>query len=118
MRNLYLTARGAIKMNDNNEPVYESSSRCAIDSVYLINEPTHVIYNTSKKRIELDAQKGDILIKFYDSTFETPIVIVDNKEWADNIIKYNEEEQRRAERWAAEKVANEKESTKFNSDIQ
>ena len=110
MKNLFITERGAIEMV-NNEPAYKNSSRSAIDSVYLIEEDTHIVYNNpyKNKRIELDAEAGDILVKFYDSAFGNPIILVHSKEWEENIRNYEIEEQKRKEEWAA-KVASKSES--------
>lgn len=101
MKTIYITSRGAIALNENNEPLFVQESRSAVRSAYLITEPTHIVYNSSNKRIELDAEPDDILIEFYDTTFNTPIVVVNSKEWAENIKKYNEVEQKRKEEWAA-----------------
>lgn len=101
MKNLFITERGAIEMV-NNEPKYKNSDRNAIDNVYLITEDTHIVYNRyDGKRIELNAEAGDILIKFYESTFSSPIIIVHSEEWKNNILAYNEAEQKRKEEWAA-----------------
>ena len=110
MKNLFITERGAIEMV-NNEPAYKNSSRSALDNIYLIEEDTHIVYSNPYKNVrkELDAEAGDILVKFYDNTFSSPIIIVHSEEWKNNILAYNEAEQKRKEEWAA-KAAQKSES--------
>jgi hypothetical protein len=102
MNNLYVTSRGLIKIDETGAPVIENNSRLGIDGVLLIKEPTHIVYKRSNKEIELNAEPGDILIYFYDSTFDTPIVLVHSEDWANNIREYDRKEQERKEKWAAE----------------
>lgn len=100
MKNLYLTARGGMTLDKNNEPESWNSDREAISSVYAISEPTHIVYSRTDKRIELDAQEGDIVIVFYESAFIHPVIVVNSKEWLENITDYRVKDQKRKEEWA------------------
>lgn len=104
MNKLFFTPNGAFKMQ-NDEPVFVPSDRIAISRILTITEPTHIVYNGKDKRVELDAQEGDIVVTFYDSLFPNPIVIVNSKEWADNITTYNKRQQSAKEEWAAKNAA-------------
>lgn len=106
MNKLFFTTNGAFKMQ-NDEPVFVESDRTAVSRVMVVKEPTHVVYNREGKRVELDAQEGDIVVTFYDKSFPNPIVIINCKEWAENIAAYNEAQQKMKEEWAAAKAENE-----------
>lgn len=100
-KTLFVTSKGMLRM-ENNEPVGVNSDREAISTVLRITEPIHIVYNRNNKRIELDGEDGDILIVFYDNAFPNPIILVHSAEWAENLIKYDEEQQRIKEKWANE----------------
>ena len=106
MKNLYITTRGAITLKENGIPEFVDSERQGIEYIYSISEDTHIIYDRPNKHIELDAKAGDILVTFYNSIFETPVILINSKEWLENLKKYKEEEQRRKEEWAANKKTN------------
>lgn len=73
------------------------------------------MYNRGNKRVELDAQDGDIVVTFYESAFETPMVVVNSKEWLNNILSYEKREQEQAEAWA-KKQAEKQENTEDLTD--
>lgn len=98
---LFVTTRGLIQLDENNEPIGKNSDRQAISTVVRITEPVHIVYNKNDKRIELDAEEGDILVEFYDSAFPNPILLIHSKEWVENLNKYDEEQQKLKEKWAA-----------------
>ena len=103
MNNLYVTLRGAVKVEDG-VPAFIEPSRSAINSVYLLKEDTHIVYDRSNKHYELDGKAGDILVTFYDTMFVVPMILVHSQEWADNITNYEDEEQKRKEEWAKGKA--------------
>ena len=81
------------------------SSREGISRIYLIPENMKVIVKYGEKNIEFDAEKDDLLITFYESTFNKPAVIIKNADWVENIKSYNARIQAECEKWAAEKAA-------------
>lgn len=109
----FTTSRGAVELSDSMIPVGVNSSRNAVDAVYLLKEPTHLVYMRlgTDKKIELDGEAGDIVVIFYEHCFDNPMIVVNSKEWAENIINYDKKQQEAAEKWAAEKAE------KFSSDI-
>lgn len=102
-KTLFFTSRGLIQLDENFEPVGRDSDREGIERIVRIDEPMHIVYNKNDKRIELDAEEGDILIIFYESYFPQPMILVHSKEWAENILSYREAEQKRKEEWAKAK---------------
>lgn len=112
MKKLFFTTRGPIELDENNEPHEAKYSRDGVANVFLIAEPTHAVYDKGGKRIELDAEPGDILLHFYESVFDHPILVVKSQEWKENIEKYDELQQKAAEKWAAQKLQQEGERSK------
>lgn len=100
-KTIFITSAGLIQLDDNYEPTGMSSERTAINKVIRITEPVHIVYNKNNKRIELDAEEGDLLVEFYESAFPNPILLIHSKEWVENLNKYDEEQQKLKEKWAA-----------------
>lgn len=98
---LFLTDAGLIKLDEFNEPIGVHSDRTAISRVVKINEPTHIVYNKNNRRIQLEAEEGDILIEFYEGSFTNPIILIHSKEWVENLEKYEKVQQEAKEKWAA-----------------
>lgn len=74
-----------------------------IRSLYYIEEPMHVVYQSGEDKEEIDAKKGDILIVFYNNRFNKYILdTVRSKPWASNIKNKHKIEQEDKEKWAAE----------------
>lgn len=103
MKTLYLTSNGAISFDaENNKAVGVNREHDRIQSVYLITEPTHVVYNVGTTEEELYAEPDDILVVFYNHESDYPhkIAIVKSAWFVDNIKSYREAEQKRKEEWA------------------
>lgn len=102
MKTLYLTNGGSICIDPEENYVDRvSSEREGINRIYLAKEPMHVVYGEGEYKRELDVKKDDLIITFYSDDWKEKIVVAKSKDWANNIKKYNEEEQRRREEWAA-----------------
>lgn len=107
MNTLYLTRGTNIAVDTETSKVDRiPTTRIAIDNIYLIDKPTHVIYGCGTYQKEVDAKEGDIVITFYDKVFKHQMIVISNEEWAENIIEYRKEEQREKEEWAAKKLEN------------
>jgi hypothetical protein len=104
-KTIFITSAGLIRLDENNEPTGMSSERTAINRILRITEPVHIVYNKNDKRIELDAEEGDILVEFYESAFPNPILLIHSKEWSENLEKYDEVQQKAKEEWS-EKCCN------------
>ena len=102
-KTIFITTSGLIQLDENNEPIGMNSDRTAINRILRITEPVHIVYNKNDKRIELDAEEGDILIEFYEGAYPKPIVLINSKEWVENLVTYEEEQQRAKEEWAAKR---------------
>ena len=102
MKTLYLTNGGNICIDQENGSADNiANEREAISRIYLAKEPMHVVYGCGNYNKEFDVKKDDIIITFYTDEFKDRVVVAKSKDWANNIKKYNEEEQRRKEEWAA-----------------
>ncbi len=63
--------------------------RSAIDDIYIAKEDMLVGYKKNGKNVTLKANKGDIIVTFYDEDFiENPVVIVKNADWKANMVSY------------------------------
>lgn len=103
MKTLYLTSgtTGMYIDTENNtvDKAYGEIER--ISRIYLMTEPTHIVFGEGEYKRELDAKKDDIVIVFYNrSDFKEQIVIAKSKDWVANIKSYNKAEQERKEEWA------------------
>ena len=101
MKTLYLTYSGSICINDEMNPEPMPSKVESIRHIYLITEPTRVIYSSGEKTEEVYAEADDILIEFYRDDFKHQIVIAKSAGWVENIKDLDEKEQKRKEEWAA-----------------
>ena len=99
-KTIFITTAGLIQLDENNEPIGMNSERTAINRIFRITEPVHIVYNKNNKRIELDAEEGDILVEFYESAFPNPILLIHSKEWSENLEKYDEIQQKAKEEWS------------------
>jgi CO dehydrogenase/acetyl-CoA synthase alpha subunit len=104
MKTLYLTYSGSICINDNMEPEPIPTKIESIRSIYLITEPTKIIYADGDKVEELYAEADDIVIMFYRNDFKHQIVVAKSAQWVENIKDYDEKEQKRKEEWAAKQA--------------
>lgn len=104
MKTLYINNTCNIIIDSENESCgHLSSQREAISSVYLVEEPMHVIYGEDENRKEFDVKKDDIIIRFYEEHFPNRAIVVKNKDWAKNIKDYNKYQQELKEQWAAKR---------------
>lgn len=102
MKTLYFTETGQIVFDEETkvvEPI--RSSREGISRVYLMKEPMDIVYNRGDKQYSVSADKDDIVVVFYEDSFEYPVIVAKSAEWAANLLKYEEKEQKIKEEWAA-----------------
>lgn len=108
MKNLFITENGAIGFNpDTQEAFTVRNERQAVRNIFLVKEPTHVVYTSGTTKQEVYADADDIIVEFYRGTeeFSNKIVVVKSAQWVDNLNAYNKAEQKRLEEWAAKKAA-------------
>ena len=105
MKTLYLTDSSTnIWVDAENEEVgtLYSEDRYDIRTIYYIEEPMHVIYQSGNDKEEIDAKKGDILIVFYNNRYNKYILdTIRTKQWATNIKNRRKIEQIEKEEWAS-----------------
>lgn len=104
MKILYLTGGSNILVDTENETANRiESARQAIDRIYLAEEPMHVVFGEGETHAEADVKKGDLIITFFCRDFKNRMVVVKNKQWAENITLWEKAEQEEKERWAKAK---------------
>lgn len=81
------------------------SKREGIRRIFLAEEPMHVVSELADKRDEFDVKKDDLIVTFYETTYEKRAVVVKSKDWVKNLKAYDKREQELKERWASEKVS-------------
>lgn len=81
-----------------------SRSARAIDDIYVIPEDAHIEWTSKifpEKTIEVNVEKNDILVTFYDRDLGTDFVIVKSEDWLKALNNAKEADQKRKEEWAA-----------------
>ena len=64
-------------------------TRSAIDDIYVAKEDMLVGYKKNGKDVTIKANKGDIIVTFYNEDFiEYPVVVVKNADWKANMLSY------------------------------
>ena len=104
MNTLYITRSGKVMLDENNKPSAFNSSIRSIDDIFTIKEDTKVVFDRGETSTELYAKEGDMVITFYNEDFPNKAIVINSKEWFENIKANNEAEQKRKEEWAAKKA--------------
>lgn len=104
MNTLYITSTGRIMLDENNVPHPCDYSREGINNIFHIKEDTNVVYEKGDVKTTLEAKAGDIVISFYEDEFPNKIIIVDSKEWKENLEAYEAYQQKQKEEWAKRKA--------------
>lgn len=103
MKKFLINNSGSIIFDSETEELSTlDSTREGISRIWLMKEPMTIVYQYGDNKYELNAKKGDIVIKFYDSDFPFPVVIAKSKEWVKNLEAYDKVMQERKEKWAKE----------------
>ena len=80
-----------------------------IDDIYVMPEDAHIEWTSKifpEKTIEVDVEKNDILVTFYDRDLGTDFVIVKSEDWLKALNNAKEADQKRKEEWAAKQKKN------------
>lgn len=102
MKTLYITRGNNIVVDAENNTVDRiSCDRTAIDDLYRVKEPMHVIYQRGEYKREADVVPGDLIITFYENDFLHQMIVVKNSDWAETLDVYEKQQQEEKERWAA-----------------
>lgn len=68
--------------------------RCGIDECYIAPEDMEIRYKKNGKEVVLKADKGDIIVTFYDEDWIIyPVVVIKNKDWKENVLAYIKREE-------------------------
>lgn len=112
MKTLYISNGSNILIDtEENTANTMDSQREAIQRIYLAEEPMHVVYGCGEYKREVDVKKDDLIITFYTDDFENRMIVVKNKDWANNLKKYNKRQQEIREEWALNKACSTDEAT-------
>ena len=105
MKTLYITRGNNIAVDTENNTVERlTCARVAIDDLFRVKEPMHVVYQRGEYKRELDVEPGDLIITFYDNEFLHQIIVVKNSDWAETLDAYEKAEEKRKEEWAANEL--------------
>lgn len=105
MKTLYITRGNNIVVDTENNTVDRlTCARTAIDDLFRVKEPMHVVYQRGEYKREMDVEPGDLIITFYDNEFLHQVIVVKNSDWAETLDAYEKAEQKRKEDWAAKEL--------------
>jgi hypothetical protein len=76
------------------------SQREAISRIFRAEEPMTVVVKRGDKDYEINAKKDDLIVVFYDSSYEFPAIVVKSKDWVKNLKEYEVRQQKQKEEWA------------------
>lgn len=100
MNTLYVSQSTKVMIDENENILSNFSDREAIRSIYLLKEPTKIVYTKLVSKLDEDPKyetntiygdPGQIVIIFYEHSFKHPVIVVNNELWADNIRSYNDD---------------------------
>lgn len=101
MKKFIVADSGSVGIDTETEEVFSlETQREAISRIYMAQEPMTIVVKRYGKEYELNANKNDIIISFYDADFDKPVIVVSNEDWINNLNVYNEKMQKRKEECA------------------
>lgn len=108
MKKFIINNQGSVVFDTETEEISSlDSAREGISRIWLMKEPMTIVCQMGDNKYELNAKKGDVVIKFYESDFPFPVIIAKSKEWVKNLEAYDKAMQARKEKWANEKKCSE-----------
>lgn len=105
MKTFYLNGSNSILIDSETGVEDSFIERESVSGVWAIEDDCKVQYTYNGEKIELDAKKGQVLVRFYTKTFKNNLVLVDSPAWYENLIAYKEAETKRLEEWAAKQTS-------------
>uniref|UniRef100_A0AAU8BA25 Uncharacterized protein n=1 Tax=Dulem virus 42 TaxID=3145760 RepID=A0AAU8BA25_9CAUD len=72
---------------DNQSAVKLEGDRNGIAHISIIQDDCVVV--TGNGEYATEAKKNDILVSFYEQIFKKPFVVINSKDWLENLIEYN-----------------------------
>ena len=102
MNKFYIGHGGQICINEDTDKIVNiGSAPERISRIFMLDEPTEIIYSVGETERTLNAEKGDIVIVFYEKNYKYPVITVKSEEWLENITGYLKKQQAEKEAWAA-----------------
>ena len=106
MKKFIIGEQGSVLFDTETQEISSlESKREAISRIWVVEEPMTIVCQTKRANYELNAKKGDIIIKFYDYDYPFPVVLVKSKDWVKNINTYDEKMRKVMEERLAKKDA-------------
>lgn len=103
MNTLYITETGRVKIDENGNVNSCDTSREGISYIVRLTEDTKIVYDRNDKKTIIEGKAGDLVITFYEQEFPNQAIIVNSKEWNENLDAYEAWQQKQKEAWAAKK---------------
>lgn len=103
MNKIYICDTGVITIDENNTPKNFKGDRESINRIVLLDEDSEIIYTKKGVSKTITGHKGQIMVQFYEDTFENPVVIVDSDDWKTNLENYRKHEEEMKLKWAQSK---------------
>lgn len=100
MNKIYICDTGVITIDENNTPKNFKGDRESINRIVLLDEDSEIIYTKKGVSKTITGHKGQIMVQFYEDTFENPVVIVDSDDWKTNLENYRKREEEMKLKWA------------------
>lgn len=73
----------------------------AVDSIYIVPEDCMIHWEQKDKDpIDTSANKGDLIVTFYNKSFNREMIVVKSEDWKNLLDQYKVDEQKRKEEWA------------------
>lgn len=105
MNKIYICDTGIVTIDAEGNPKNFRGDREGINRIMLLDDDVEIIYTKKGKSKTITGSKGQILIQFYEDTFENPVVIVDSEDWKANLENYRKHEEEIKAKWAEESGA-------------
>lgn len=106
MKTWYITPSNNIVIDtDNEDAKIVDDNYTSINSCYIASEDCKIKFTDSKTKgwTEYEVKKGQIVLTFYSKEMPNQLVILDSKEFLENLNGYREAMQKEKEEWASKK---------------
>lgn len=106
MKTWYITPSNNIVIDtDNDNAKIVDDNYTSINSCYIASEDCKIKFTDSKTNgwTEYDVKEGQIVLTFYSKEMPNQLVILDSKEFLENLNGYRDAMQKEKEEWASKK---------------
>lgn len=100
MNTIFITKTGRINIDENGNVSPCETAREGINNIIRLKEDTVIKYSYDSNTTTIEGKAGDLIITFYELNFPHRVIVVDSKEWKENLDAYEAYEQKQKEKWA------------------